>query len=112
MEAGNRATVVGIAANAASNACGQISQLTGRGQNTEITTDSGGFARICVVYPRSDNLWVDVELTAQLSVFGSEFSEGQQFTLEALASDLDDQNSSPSGLFSPFGQASSCRNPN
>ncbi|MCC7257171.1 MAG: hypothetical protein IT486_02250 [Gammaproteobacteria bacterium] len=111
MDAGNRATVVGIPANAPANACGQISYLTGRSQNTEVTTDSGGFARVCVVYTRSDNVWVDVRLAAQLSVFGSEFSSAQEFTLEALADDLNDQNSAPSGQFSPFGQANSCRNP-
>jgi hypothetical protein len=65
-----------------------------------------------VVYPQSDNLWVDVELKALLSVFGSEFSEGQQFTLEALADDLADDKSSPAGLISPFGTGTSCRDPN
>ena len=65
-----------------------------------------------MVYARSDNLWVDVELKALLSVFGSEFTESSQYTLEALAADLDDDGSSPAGQFSPFGQATSCRDPN
>jgi hypothetical protein len=111
MEAGNRATVVGISANAAEDACGSINVIGGSSV-TSVTTNSGGFARVCVVYPRSDNAWVDVSLAAQLSVFGSEFTESQQFTLEALAADLDDEQSSPAGQFSPFGEATSCRDPN
>jgi hypothetical protein len=110
LEAGNRATVVGIAANAASNACGQISVIGGSAVTT-VRTNSGGFARVCMVYPQSDNLWVDVQLEALLSVFGSEFAESQQVLLEALAADLDDENSSPSGQLSPFGQAPDCRDP-
>lgn len=111
MEAGNRATVVGIAASAATTACGDNAVVGGTAV-ANVTTNSGGFARVCVVYPRSDNLWVDVELAAQLSVFGSEFTESQQFTLPALADDLNDTESNPAGLFSPFGQAASCRDPN
>jgi len=110
MEAGNRATVVGIAASAADTACGD-NAIVGGTAVANVTTNSGGFARVCVVYPRSDNLWVDVELAAQLSVFGSEFRQSQVFTLPALAADLNDTDSSPAGQFSPFGQATSCRNP-
>jgi hypothetical protein len=110
LEAGNRATVVGIPTDASEDACGTLSSFGG--SVASVTTNSGGFARVCVIYPQSDNLWVDVELKGLLSVFGSEFSENRQFTLPALAEDLDDENSTPAGQFSPFGEATSCRNPN
>jgi hypothetical protein len=77
-----------------------------------VLTDAQGFARVCVIYPRSVNLWADVELTAQLNVFGSEFSESQQFRLLALAADLKDELTNPAGQFSPFGQATTCADPN
>lgn len=109
LDAGNRATVVALATNAAANACGSVGGAGSAAVNVQ--TNSAGVARVCVVYPQSDNLWVDVRLKAQLSVFGSEFEEAQVFTLEALAADLNDENSSPAGQFSPFGEANSCRNP-
>ncbi len=113
LDAGNRATVVAIPANAPSDACGDIGVIGGGGTTeTSVTTNSGGFARVCVVYPQSDNLWVESELKALLSVFGSEFTESRQFTLEALADDLNDESSSPAGQFSPFGSAADCRDPN
>jgi hypothetical protein len=110
LDAGNRATVIGIAAHAPEDACGSASAIGGSSV-TNVITNSGGSARICVVYPRSDNAWVDVELAAQLSVLGTEFTRSQQFTLEALAADMGDEQSSPDGQVSPFGQAASCRDP-
>jgi hypothetical protein len=110
MEAGNRATVVGIPANADSDACGDINQIGGAAANTTITTNSGGFARVCVIYAQSDNLWVEVRLKALLSVFGSEFQQSSVFILDALADDLNDPDSAPAGQFSPFGDDPGCDN--
>ena len=67
--------------------------------------------RVLPVFACSVNLWADVELTAQLNVFGSEFSESQEFRLLALASDLKDEQTNPAGQFSPFGQANTCADP-
>ena len=65
-----------------------------------------------MIYPQGDNLWVDVEIKGLLNVFGTEFDETRQFTLSALAIDLDDETSNPAGQFSPFGQVADCTNPN
>lgn len=111
LDAGNRATLFGLAPGAGANACGTL-PATPTSTVLDVQTNGAGVARVCVVYPQSDNGWVDVRLKALLSVFGSEFEEGQVFTLEADAEDLNDETSSPAGIFSPFGQATSCRDPN
>jgi hypothetical protein len=109
LEAGNRATLVGLAPGASPDACGNINNFGGA--TTNVQTDDNGIARVCVVYLKSDNLWVDVELQSQLTVFGTEFAETQQFILDALASDLDDENTLPAGPISPFGVEAGCDNP-
>jgi hypothetical protein len=109
LEAGNRATLTALPPGAAADACSNITTLGG--PTTNVLTDSSGIARVCVVYPQSDNLWVDVEIKSLLSVFGTEFTETQPFVLEALADDLDDENSSPSGQVSPFGTFPDCNDP-
>ncbi len=108
LEAGNRATLTAVPPGAADTFC----ELIGGGlPTTTVLTDSSGIARVCVVYLQSDNLWVDVKITSLLSVVGTEYSESQDFILEALASDLVDVASSPSGQVSPFGEAAVCTDP-
>lgn len=109
LEAGNRATLAGLPPGAAPDACADITNFGGA--TTNVQTDANGIARVCVVYLKSDNLWVDVEIQSQLTVFGTEFAETQQFTLEALAEDLADEASSPAGQFSPWGQLPGCNVP-
>ena len=106
LEAGNRATLAGLLPGAGPDACDTITNFGGA--TTNVQTDGNGIARVCVVYPKSDNLWVDVQLQSQLTVFGTEFAETQGFTLEALAEDLADETSSPAGQFSPFGLLAGC----
>ena len=108
LDAGNRATLAGLPPGAGPDACSSISNFGGA--TTNVQTDQNGIARVCVVYPKSDNLWVDVEIQSQLTVFGTEFAETQQFTLEALADDLNDEGSSPAGRISPFGVQAGCQN--
>jgi len=110
LEAGNVATVFAVPDNADPDE--PCNLVAAGGQGTDVVTDAQGFARVCVIYPRSVNLWADVELTAQLNVFGSEFSESQQFRLLALASDLKDEQTQPAGQISPFGTATTCADPN
>jgi len=109
LEAGNRATLTALAPGADALACGVISSLGG--STTLVQTDSNGIARVCVVYPQSDNLWVNVRITALLTVFGTEYTESQAFTLEALAEDIDDETGPPPGRFSPWGQNVGCDDP-
>ena len=110
LEAGNVATVFAVPDNADPDE--PCNLVAAGGQGTDVVTDAQGFARVCVIYPRSVNLWADVELTAQLNVFGSEFSESQEFRLLALASDLKDEQTQPAGQISPFGTATTCADPN
>jgi hypothetical protein len=109
LEAGNVATVFAVPENADPDE--PCNLVAAGGQGSDVVTDAQGFARVCVIYPRSVNLWADVELTAQLNVFGSEFSESQEFQLLALASDLKDEQTEPAGRVSPFGTATTCDNP-
>jgi hypothetical protein len=106
LEAGNRASLAGLPPGADPDACDTITNFGGA--TTNVQTDENGIARVCVVYLKSDNLWVDAEIQSQLTVFGTEFAETQQFTLEALAADLNDTDSSPAGQLSPFGQLPGC----
>ncbi len=109
LEAGNRATLAALAPTAPNDACGLIGSLGG--PTTTVQTDDNGIARVCVIWPQSDNLWVDVEIKGLLNVFGTEFEESQVFLLPALAEDLNDENSAPAGQVSPFGQQTDCANP-
>ena len=102
-------TLAGLPPGAGPDACESITNFGGA--TTNVQTDQNGIARVCVVYPKSDNLWVDVEIQSQLTVFGTEFAETQQFRLEALAEDLEDEDSSPAGQISPFGIQPGCNNP-
>ncbi len=107
LEAGNRATLTAVPPGAADNFCDTIG---GGLPTTTVLTDSSGIARVCVVYVQSDNLWVQTRITSQLVVTGTEYSESQDFLLEAFASDLNDVSSSPAGQISPFG-VGACTDP-
>ncbi|RKZ44880.1 MAG: hypothetical protein DRQ58_10990 [Gammaproteobacteria bacterium] len=107
MEAGNRATLTAVPPGAADDFCETIG---GGLPTTTVLTDNSGIARVCVVYVQSDNLWVQARITSQLVVTGTEYSESQDFLLQALASDLNDVSSSPSGQISPFG-VGACTDP-
>lgn len=91
IEAGNVATVA--------------SQSTGNGT---FTTDANGFGIVDVIYPQEFARWVDVTLTAQATVQGTETTATAQFRLPIAASDVTDADSSPPGNPSPFGQSGSC----
>jgi hypothetical protein len=91
IEAGNIATVA--------------AQSTGSGT---FTTDDNGFGIVDVIYPQDFARWVDVTLTAQATVQGTETTETARFVLPIAASDVTDENTSPPGNPSPFGQSGSC----
>lgn len=106
LEAGNVATVAAVPGSAPPD--DPCTTAGAGGTSTNIQTDNQGFARVCVIYPSSFNGWVEAELKAQVNVFGSEFSAAQEFVLEALADDVNDENSDVTGRLSPFGQSASC----
>jgi len=91
IEAGNIATVA--------------AQSSGSGT---FTTDDNGFGIVDVIYPQDFARWVDVTLTAQATVQGTETTETARFVLPIAASDVTDENTNPPGNPSPFGQSASC----
>ena len=68
-----------------------------------MVTNSQGRARVCVFYPQNYAEWVEATLTAAAGVTGTEGSQSSVFTLQVLASDVDDETESPPNQISPFG---------
>ena len=101
IEAGNIALVAPVAANAPANS--PCSNLAAGTTQASVTTGSDGRARVCVLYPQNYNLWVDARIQARASVQGTEFGKSATFELDALAADINDVNTSPPGVVSPFG---------
>lgn len=109
IEAGNIALVAAVPESApADDPC---STAGSQGTAANVVTNSQGRARVCVFYPQSYNLWVDVRIAAKASVQGTEFSKSQTFTLEALAADIHNVQASPPGATSPFGPENDCSIP-
>jgi hypothetical protein len=102
IEPGNIAAVAAVPADAPlNNPCASAGS---QGTAAQVTTNSQGLARVCVIYPQNYNLWLDVKIEAKASVTGTEFARSQAFLLPALASDLSNTNASPPGVVSPFGE--------
>jgi hypothetical protein len=77
-----------------------------------VTTDSTGSAEFNVIYPEDHAMWVRVTLTATATVSGTQNSTTSIFVLPILASYVTTTTSSPPGVLSPYGVATSCTNPN
>lgn len=77
---------------------------TGSATSTQFTTDDQGFADFRLVYPKEYATWTVVKLIARTTVSGTEAQASAIFTLDALAADFADKNSSPPGQISPFGR--------
>ncbi|MCK6370292.1 MAG: Ig-like domain-containing protein [Gammaproteobacteria bacterium] len=108
LEAGNVATVAAVPSGApASNPCATAGA---GGTSAQVTTNTQGLARVCVIYPQDHNLWVKARIEAKASVSGTEFARSQEFLLDAKAEDLNNENASPPGQLSPFGTALDCSN--
>jgi hypothetical protein len=83
---------------------------TGTSANT-VTTDKNGFALFWVYYPQEYAFWLEVALTAQLTVQGTEFTETTKFVPPGSATDFTSQTNVPPGLISPFGFDGVCATP-
>ncbi len=104
---------LGYACNAYGNQNNQLDPgVTAVTSPSTVTTDSTGTASFLVIYPQSEETWVNVQLTAATTVSGSQSSKSVTFTLPALATDLTTTKISPPGLNSPYGTAAVCANPN
>jgi hypothetical protein len=76
------------------------------------TTANGGSASLNLIYPKDHAWWVAVRLTATATVAGTQSSTSADFWLPGLASDYTSKTVAPPGQFSPYGQGTTCRDPN
>jgi Bacterial Ig-like domain (group 1) len=76
------------------------------------TTGSDGSAAVTLIYPKDHARWVAVELTATATVNGTQNSATATYWLPILSTDITDITVSPPGVNSPYGQATTCLNPN
>ncbi|ETW93893.1 MAG: hypothetical protein ETSY1_37245 [Candidatus Entotheonella factor] len=74
---------------------------------TTVTTDATGVGLFHIRYAR-EYTWVEVELEARVTVFGSEDIDTARFFLPGLASDFNDCEISPPGQISPYGTDTTC----
>jgi hypothetical protein len=81
------------------------------GTASTTTTDKNGFALFWVYYPQAYAYWLEVALTAKLTVQGTEFSETTVFTPDGSSADFTSQNNTPPGVISPFGTDGNCATP-
>lgn len=101
IEAGNRALVAAVPESASLTA--PCATAGAQGTSAQVITNSQGRARVCVFYPQNYAEWVEATLTAAAGVTGTEGSQSSVFTLQVLASDVDDETEAPPNQFSPFG---------
>jgi Invasin, domain 3/Bacterial Ig-like domain (group 1) len=79
---------------------------------SSVITGTDGSATFTVEYPEDHALWVQTLLTATATVQGTQSSTESLFVLPILAIYLTTTASSPPGLVSPYGVASTCSDPN
>ena len=77
-----------------------------------VTTATDGSATFQVEYPEDHAQWVQVTLVATTTVQGTQASTSATFWLPILATYVTTTTSSPPGVVSPYGTATSCTNPN
>jgi Bacterial Ig-like domain (group 1) len=75
-------------------------------------TNSLGYLDMRVIYPREYATWLQVRLRVTAVVAGTEGVGIATFTLPGVAGDYTSATVAPPGVFSPYGQASACTNPN
>lgn len=81
-----------------------VGAIAGVGTNASATTtDSNGFGRFIVSYPKNVATWVDMRIIAKTTLGGSESSDSLVLNLPVLASDISNKDVSPPNQFSPFG---------
>jgi len=77
---------------------------------TDLTTGADGTVTFDLTYLKSECSWVEVELVATTNVNGTESQAKRTFTLDCTADDLK-SDAPPGGVFSPYGIALSCADP-
>jgi hypothetical protein len=81
----------------------------------QLVTDSTGNGYFVLTYPKSEALWSRVEVSAEVSVDGTEDTETYTLILPVLRDDVTDLTIAPPGGFSghvgPYGAVNNCANP-
>jgi len=72
-------------------------------ENGSITTDATGSGFFAVIYPQSNALWAEIEITARAKGLGAEAEAKFRTSLSVLAAELDDVNTSLPNQTSPYG---------
>ncbi len=75
-------------------------------------TNALGYLDMRIIYPREFASWLEMRLRVTAVVAGTEGAATATFILPGIASDYTSQTVAPPGINSPYGRASSCRNPN
>jgi hypothetical protein len=75
-----------------------------------VTTDSTGLAIVSITYPQEFAYYLDVSLSANTTVQGTEYVRTSNFMLPGSSQDFQDTTIAPPGVVSPFGQANVCSN--
>ena len=75
-------------------------------------TNALGYLNMRVIYPREFASWLEMRLRVTAVVAGTEGASTATFILPKIAADYTSLTISPPGVISPYGQASSCTNPN
>ena len=75
-------------------------------------TANGGTAAVNLIYPKDHSWWVAVKLTATAIVSGNQSSASTSFILTGAAADFNSQSVPPPGPSSPYGIATTCKDPN
>lgn len=78
------------------------------GSNGTFVTDTGGFGIVDVFYAQDHARWVQTTIEATTSVQGTEFAKASSFILPINGDDVDDENTVPPGVNSPFGVSTNC----
>lgn len=71
-------------------------------------TDASGVANFSLEYPQDHAQWVQVRVTAVVSVGGTESIEAATFVLRVLSDDINDCAKDPPGIQSPYGVSIDC----
>jgi hypothetical protein len=79
------------------------------GVTTDVVADELGFAKAIVSYAQNFAYWVQVTLTAKVTVEGSETTSSLTFIPPGVAGDFSDITAAPPGQISPFGVRQNCK---
>lgn len=87
---------------------GNIASVSASGGGTTVTTNENGFALVDLYWPQEYAYYLDVTLEARTTVQGTQSAARQTFMLDGLSDDFSDENVSPPGPVSPFGNDGGC----